>query len=104
MDSFNELPEDKRREESFFMKLLTGEILPLATIIVTSRPLATNNFVRDYRNHISQHIEIIGFTWENVDTYVTQAFPNETEQSKYNLYLKQIPTFVLSCAYLSIVL
>ena len=74
LDGFDELSEDKRREQSFFMTLLTGELLPLATVIVTSRPWATNNFVWGYSHCISQNIEIIGFTWENVDTYVTQAF------------------------------
>ena len=89
LDGFDELPEDKRREPTFFMKLLTCELLPLATVIVTSRPWATNNFVRRYSHCISQNIEIVGFTCENVDTYVTQAFPDEIEQSKFKLYLKQ---------------
>ena len=89
LDGFDELPEDKRKEQSFFMKLLTGELLPLATVIVTSRPWATNNFV--YSHCISQHIEIIGFTWENVDAYVTQTFPDEAKRSKFKQYLKQYP-------------
>ena len=91
MDGFDELPEGKRRDQSFFMKLLTGKILPLNTVIVTSRPWATNNFVLRYSYFISQHIEIFGFTWENVDTYVTQAFPDKTERSKFKIYLKQYP-------------
>ena len=99
LDGFDELPEDKRREQSFFMKLLTGELLPLATVIVTSRPWATNNFVRRYRRYTSQNIEIIGFTWENVDTYVAQAFPNETEQSKFKQYLKRYP-YIRSVMYI----
>ena len=99
LDGFDELPEDKRREQSFFMKLLTGELLPLATVIVTSRPWATNNFVRRYRRYISQHIEIIGFTWENVDTYVTQAFPDKTERSKFKKYLKRYP-YIRSVMYI----
>ena len=28
LDGFDELPEDKRKDESFFMELLTGKILP----------------------------------------------------------------------------
>ena len=91
LDGFDELPKDKRSEESFFIKLLTGKLLPLATVIVTSKPWATNSFVRRYRHRISQHIEIIGFNRESVDIYVTQAFPNETALSKFNLYLKQYP-------------
>ena len=99
LDGFDELPKDKRREQSFFMKLLTGKLLPLATIIVTSRPWATNNFVRRYRQRISQHIEIVGFTRENVDTYVTQAFPEETERSAFQQYLKRYP-YIRSVMYI----
>ena len=99
LDGFDELPEDKRSEQSFFMKLLTGELLPLATVIITSRPWATNNFVWRYRHCISQRIEIVGFTWENVDTYVAQAFPDETEQSNFKLYLKRYP-YIRSVMYI----
>ena len=99
LDGFDELPEDKRKNESFFMKLLTGKLLPLATVIVTSRPWATNNFVRRYRQCISQHIEIVGFTRENVDTYVTQAFPEETERSAFQQYLKRYP-YIRSVMYI----
>ena len=99
LDGFDELPEDKRKDESFFMKLLTGKLLPLATVIVTSRPWATNNFVWRYRQCISQHIEIVGFTRENIDTYVTQAFPEETERSAFQQYLKRYP-YIRSVMYI----
>ena len=91
LDGFDELPEDKRKQQSLFIKLLTGKLLPLATVIVTSRPWATNSFVRRYSHCISQHIEIVGFTRENVDTYVTKAFPDETERSTFEQYLKRYP-------------
>ena len=99
LDGFDELPEDKRKEQSFFMKLLTGELLPLATVIVTSRPWATNTFVRRYRHYISQNIEIIGFTQNNVDDYVTQALQDETERSAFQQYLKRYP-YIRSVMYI----
>ena len=97
LDGFDELPEDKRKEQSFFMKLLTGELLPLATVIVTSRPWATNTFI--YSHCISQHIEIVGFTRENVDTYLTKAFPDETGRSTFEQYLKRYP-YICSVMYI----
>ena len=91
LDGFDELPEDKRKDESFFMKLLTGKVLPLSTVMVTSRPWATNNLVETHKHCISQRIEIVGFTENNVDDYITQAFPDEIERSAFQQYLKRYP-------------
>ena len=99
LDGFDELPEDKRKEHSFFMKLLTGKLLPLTTVIITSRPWATNNFVWRYRHRISQHIEIVGFTRENVDKYIIQAFPEETQRSIFQQYIKRYP-YIRSVMYI----
>ena len=89
LDGFDELPEDKRKDESFFMDLLTGKVLALARVMVTSRPWATNNLVETYKHCISQRIEIVGFTENNVDDYITQAFPDETERYAFQQYLKR---------------
>ena len=99
LDGFDELPEDKRKDESFFMELLTGKILPQATVMVTSRPWATNNLIETYKHCISQHIEIVGFTQDNVDDYITQAFPEETERSTFEQYLKRYP-YIRSAMYI----
>ena len=40
LDGFDELPVHKREASSFWMKLITGKILPLSTVMVTSRPWA----------------------------------------------------------------
>ena len=99
LDGFDELPEDKRKDESFFMELLTGKILPRATVMVTSRPWATNNLIETYKHCISQHIEIVGFTQNNVDDYITQAFPEETERFTFQQYLKRYP-YIRSVMYI----
>ena len=99
LDGFDELPEDKRKDRSFFMELLTGKILPQATVMVTSRPWATNNLIETHKHCISQHIEIVGFTQNNVDDYITQAFPEETERSTFLQYLKRYP-YIRSVMYI----
>ena len=99
LDGFDELPEDKRKDESFFMELLTGKVLPLATVMVTSRPWATNNLVETYKHCISQHVEIVGFTHENVEDYITQAFPDEKGRSDFQQYLKRYP-YIRSVMYI----
>ena len=99
LDGFDELPEDKRKDESFFMELLTGKLLHSATVMVTSRPWATNNLVETHKHCISQHFEIVGFTENIVDDYITQAFADETERSTFQQYLKRYP-YIRSVMYI----
>ena len=48
LEGFDELPEEKRLESSLFMKLICGKCLPLATVMVTSRPWAISPLLRHY--------------------------------------------------------
>lgn len=96
LEGFDELPEEKRSESSLFMKLICGKILPLATVMVTSRPWATSSLLKHYSHRISQHIEIMGFSKENIKEYISQAFPDADEQEKFQKYLDLYPHMQLS--------
>ena len=67
IEGFDELPTDLRTQSSLFLDVIQGEVLPEATVLVTSRPSASDIL---YRENISQHIEIVGFTSENVQSYL----------------------------------
>ena len=54
---------------SLFFKLISGRLLPEATILVTSRPTA-NEFYSKFR--FDRTVEIIGFTQERIKEYVTK--------------------------------
>jgi len=41
LEGFDELPSTCRTESSVFLQLIHGQLLPLATVLVTSRPWAT---------------------------------------------------------------
>ena len=56
---------------SLFMELISGNLLPDATIIVTSRPSATGSL--PYK-HVHPRIEILGFTEAQVEEYITKYF------------------------------
>ena len=63
LEGYDELPDNQRNSfSSIFNKLISGELLPFATILVTSRPWATGDIRRNYEGHIYQHIEVLGFT------------------------------------------
>ena len=69
LEGFDELPESMRTE-SIYLHLVKGDLLPAATVLVTSRPWALSDFHWRYRNRISQWIEIEGFTKHQIDEYL----------------------------------
>ena len=70
LDGYDELSTKMRTEESIFLDLISGDELRYAKVIVTSRPTASEFLLTRYKNRISQHIEILGFTSENVEKYL----------------------------------
>ena len=57
-------------ESSYFQKLISGQHLPKATIIVTSRPSATALL----RNNVHWKIDILGFDESSREQYAVEAF------------------------------
>ena len=91
LEGFDELPDTCRSDNSVFMQLISGEILRLATVMVTSRPWATRG-VRDSCHHrIFQHIEIMGFTSEQITSYIESALPASEARRGLKAYLERHP-------------
>ena len=88
MEGLDELPEEKRKESSFLMKVIVGRCLPLATVMVTSRPWAIYLLLQRYENRLSQHIEIVGFLPRNVEEYIDESF-GKNQAQLFREYLKQ---------------
>ena len=76
-DGYNELPEKLREKSSVFLDVITGRELPEATVLITSRPWASEFLHRECKRHISQHIEILGFTKANIQSYLESTIPND---------------------------
>ena len=92
LEGFDELPADLRSEDSLFMRIITGVELPEATVMITSRPSASGLLLATCRDDISQHIEIIGFTPDDVQCYIRTAFEdNPSLQSGLQEYLSCYP-------------
>ena len=73
LEGYNELTEDQRTEGSILNKLLIGDCLPKATIMVTSRPLASDSLCPEFRESVDQRIEVLGFIDEDIKSYVEKA-------------------------------
>ena len=90
LDGLDELPSGFLSQPSVFTGLLSGEVLPEATIMVTSRPSATYDLWKDWNQQISRHIEIIGFTRKNITEYIESVLPPQ-ELPQFQDYLSMHP-------------
>ena len=77
LEGYDELPEKLRTESSIFLDVITEEKLPEATVLITSRPWASEFLHRECKRHISQHIEILGFTKDNIQSYLESTIPDD---------------------------
>jgi len=77
IEGYDELPERLRTKRSIFLDVITGRKLPEATVLITSRPWASEFLHRECKKHISQHIEIVGFTKANIQSYLESTIPND---------------------------
>ena len=108
LEGFDELPDTSRHSSSIFMKLINGDILSKATVIITSRPWATGIVHETNRNRIFQHIEILGFTETEIKRYVTSALSNpdndldENAEDDFDDIIKYIDTHpqIKACMYI----
>ena len=83
LEGFDELPDACRHNDSLFSQLIYGNLLPFATILVTSRPWATSDLLTKWEHRISQHIEILGFTESQIEEYVRSVFVGtETQEGE----------------------
>ena len=73
LDGFDELSEQQRTGMSFISRLLSGDILPKATLLITSRPLATVSLNQLLPHEPDQHIEVVGFSEDDIEAYINSA-------------------------------
>ena len=90
LEGFDELPDRCRSGGSVSMDLIGGKLLPLATVLVTSRPWATQEIRLLYGNRICQHIEILGFTGCQITEYIESTLPQD-KVSDLKTYLESHP-------------
>ena len=98
LEGFDELPDTCRTPQSVFLRLICGELLPLATVMVTSRPWATGMFLKHYKHRLFQHIEILGFTNEQISQYIESILP-ENKAEDLKSYMKTHPQ-IRGCMYI----
>ena len=79
LDGYDELTTKQRESGSVIQWLMSRELLCRATLMVTSRPLATRTLHSDFQQSIDQHIEVLGFTDKNIEEYINSACGDNPE-------------------------
>ena len=90
-EGYDELPRNLQTQQSIFLDILHKDFLPHATILITSRPSATEFLHWKFRRQISQHIEILGFTKDDIISYVHDTIEDEQVCRDFLQYLKCYP-------------
>ena len=92
LEGYDELPDSCRNDpSSVFNELMSGKLLPLATVLVTSRPWATKNLHVKHACHIYQHIEVLGFTKKQIKQYINESIRDQKVRSDFDSYLEKHP-------------
>ena len=91
LEGFDEAPASKRTTDSIFVRLFTGQELPKATVILTTRPSASAELRQFCKGMNFRRIEIVGFGKEEIDEYIQCAFSDEQSQSDFKEYLSLYP-------------
>ena len=91
LEGFDEAPASKRTMDSIFVRLFTGQELPKATVILTTRPSASAELRTLCSREYSRRIEIVGFGKKEIDEYIQCAFSDEQSQSDFKEYLSLYP-------------
>ena len=79
LDGWDELPEELYEIDSFFLDLIQGQVLPDATVLVTSRPHASEIIVTECKDSVFQHIQVAGFTEENVQAFISSSVGDDSK-------------------------
>ena len=75
-DEVRELLESEDTSSSAFRKILHGEVLPEASVIVTSRP----GGIPSLQKLVPEFYEIRGFNKESIESYISDYFKDDPEE------------------------
>ena len=104
-EGYDELPAKLHTSNSIFLDVIKGQELPTATVLITSRPSASGPLYEECRDFIAQHVEILGFTDENIQSYLQSTTSHDPSLlqglQQYLMYYPHIRSMLyipLNCA------
>jgi hypothetical protein len=85
-DGFDELSSYERSEQSLFLDICRGKFLQKCAVVITSRPYASRSLQE--LPLIVRHIEVLGFTDEQVEMCIKHKIKNEIKAKELCMELK----------------
>ena len=88
---------DSQKSESVFSDLISGVLLPQATIVLTTRPSAVGSLQNDC---ITRRIEILGFVEKQMNEYIDRSFSCDNDNiptndsESFKMELKRVPNLM----------
>ena len=73
LDGYDQLSDEQKLTCSVLELLATRNLFPQATLMVLCRPVASNMLPGEFQSNIDQHIEIMEFMEETINSYITSA-------------------------------
>jgi Ran GTPase-activating protein (RanGAP) involved in mRNA processing and transport len=99
-DGWDELEKSQQHAESFLYELLLME-LPFASVLITSRPSASDPL----RKYMDRFIDVLGFDKENIEKFILAEFDDNlqkatglSKQLESNPLLESVCSVPLNCA------
>ena len=79
LDGYDELTARQRESDSVIHWLMRRKLFRQATLMVTSRPLATRTLHPNFQQSTDQHIEVLGFTESDIKAFINSACGDNPE-------------------------
>ena len=94
-DAFDELGYIERSQDSLFLDIIKGKKLHGCTVVVTSRPYASET-LHQYRS-VNRHIEVLGFRQTEIHECIKHSISDEKEAKKLTDMLQERLDIVSLC-------
>ena len=94
-DGFDELNFDQREEDSLFLDIISGDKLPMCSVVITSRPYASGAL--RCLSYIDRHVEIIGFTQAKIKAYIQDNIKDRLQANNLIQALKERQDIISLC-------
>ena len=101
-DGFDELSYKDRTQHSVFLDIIAGRVLHKCSVVVTSRPHASETLQRS--KSINRHVQVLGFTEEQISECIKRTVKDESKaeelctQLKDRLDITSLCSIPLNCA------
>ena len=92
-DGFDELSHEQQKNP-VYVKLLSGQLLSEATVIVTTHPSASTDFKRVCERNIHRELKIIGFTETGIEEFAKSIFKSDAVKD-FMSYITSMQSFYL---------